>query len=95
MEATTTLASLYSRIAMSARTGGESLSEHVCERASAMRRASNPFAGSKSFFSDSPSTIMPPDPFANAEIVSAMVDGIFPTDSFASTDWLSLRDDFN
>ena len=42
--------------------------------------------GLNPFFSDSPSTITPPDPFANAEMVSAMVDGIFPTDSFTSTD---------
>lgn len=52
-------------------------------------------AGSKPFFSDSPSTIAPPTPFANAEIVSAMLEGIFPTDSLTSTDWLSVHDDFS
>ena len=65
------------------------------ERASAIRWASSLSAGSKPFFSDSPSTIAPPDPFANAEIVSAMLEGIFPTDSLTSTDWLSVHDDFS
>ena len=80
---------------MLARTGGVSLSEHACESASAIRWALNLSAGMKPFFSDSPSTIVPPEPFANAEIVSAMLEGIFPTDSFTSTDWLSVHDDFS
>lgn len=54
-----------------------------------------PFRGLETVFLRQPSTIAPPDPFANAEIVSAMLEGIFPTDSLTSTDWLSVHDDFS
>ncbi|WP_299078104.1 hypothetical protein, partial [uncultured Fretibacterium sp.] len=44
---------------------------------------------------DRPSRMTPPDPLANADMVSAMLEGIFPTDSYASTNWLSVPDAFN
>lgn len=54
-----------------------------------------PFRRLETVFLRQPQHDRAADPFANAEIVSAILEGIFPTDSLTSTDWLSVHDDFS